>query len=312
MISKKRASKIFAYVDKHGIDAAKEKFGVSHDSVSRYVRLAKKYISENRGSSNLPKVLIFDTETAPMKGSFWSFWKQNIDAIKQLDSFWFMFCYSAKWLGHNEILNDCLTPSEVSAQDDSRIMRSLWTLIDEADIVIAHNLIRFDRKRMNTRFLLNGLTPPSPYRYIDTLVHLKKEFAFVSNRMDFVNKMMGLSRKMETGGMELWNDCYAGKQEALDKMQEYCDNDIIALEDMYYAISPWMRGNINFGVYSNTEQEICSHCGSANVVLTDKKYVTNASRFPVYKCSDCHGYSRGRYSELTLKKRKSLLTSIAF
>lgn len=312
MFSDKLARDVFDYVEKNGLESAKEHFNIKESSIERYVRRAKAVAREaiDKRNESMPKVLFFDLETAPLRGLFWGLWKQNVDAIKQLKNNWFLFCYSAKWLGHTEILNDRLTSEEAKSQDDKRITKSLWELMNEADVVVAHNLIKFDRKRANTRFLINGMTPPSPYRLIDTLVQVKKEFALPSNRMDYINKVLGLSRKIDTGGMELWNKCYDGEEEALTQMQEYCDGDVIALEDTYFALAPWFRGNINFGIYSNEEVEICSHCGSKNVNLTDASYTTNVSVFPVYKCSDCGGYSRSRYSKLTLKKRKSLLTSL--
>ena len=312
MFSDKRAQQVLDFIEKNGIESAKEHFGLKESTIKRYVREIKRKTSDNYASrpESMPRVLFFDLETAPLKGYFWSLWKQNIDPIKQLQNDWFLLCYSAKWLGHTEILNGSLDSEEAIAQDDKRIVQNLWNLLDQADIVIAHNLLKFDRKRANTRFLLNGLTPPSPYRLIDTLMQVKKEFAFPSNRMDYINKALGLTRKRDTGGMELWNRCYEGDAEALKDMQAYCDVDILALEDTYFALAPWFRGNVNFGIYSNEEVEICSHCGSKNVELTDNNYTTNVSVFPTYKCLDCGGHSRSRYSKLTLKKRKSLLTSL--
>ena len=311
MVGKKKATEVLMYVESMGVDAAKEHFGVTHDTISRYVRKAKQLIvSESKVSTNTPKVLIFDLETTPLKGFFWGLWKQNIDAIKMLEQESHIICYSAKWLGQADMMHDSCTTDEMVVKDDSRVCNSLWSLLDEADVCIAHNLIKFDRKKANTRFLKNGMMPPSPYKLIDTLVKVKQEFAFPSNRLDFINKSLGLERKRDTGGFELWEDCMKGNQEALDKMQFYCDGDIIALEEAYFVLAPWFRGNINFGVFNNVEKEMCSHCGSEDIYLTDSHYTTNVSRFPIFRCKKCGGMSRARYSELTLKKRKNLLTSI--
>lgn len=311
MVSKERASEVLDYVEMHGKDAAREYFGLSKDSVRRYVHRAKSFHKSETGQKNLPKILFFDTETCPMNGWFFNLFKPHIDGAVQVEKNTQLICFTAKWMGKDEIINSCVTPDEILKGDDSRVSRNLWNLLDEADVAIAHNLVRFDRKIANYRFLVNGLKPTSPYKLIDTLQKVKEEFKFSSNRLDFINKVLGLERKRETGGMQLWIDCAHGDQEALDKMQYYCDGDILALEDVYYALAPWFRSNINFGVFTDGEKEMCSHCGSENVRLTDKKYVTGVSRFPTYKCDDCGGYSRARNSELTLQKRKNLLTSIA-
>lgn len=310
MIGRKRAKEVYDSVSQIGVDETANKMGLSTETIMRYLR---RYRSLNKKDKNTisPKVLFFDIETAPMMGYIWGLWQQNVDAISQLESDWFIFCWSAKWMGQDVIFGDRLTSEEALNQDDCRVVKSLWNLFDEADIIVAHNCLKFDRKRANTRFLVNGMTPPSPYRVIDTLKEVKKEFAFSSNRMDFINSVLGLERKRATGGMELWTKCYAGDEESLKNMSKYCDQDIVVLEDLYYQISPWIRSNINFGAYSTLEAEVCSHCGSDDIHLSNGKYFTNVSKFPVYKCNRCGGYSRGRYSEFSLEKRKQLLTSLA-
>ena len=35
-------------------------------------------------------------------------------------------------------MGDVLTPEEIVKEDDCRIVKSLWNLINEADIVVAH------------------------------------------------------------------------------------------------------------------------------------------------------------------------------
>ena len=307
MISNGRAIEVASYAALHGFEAAQKHFGFNRvDTVRRYVDIQKGKIDVV--SSELPKVLFFDIETAPYKADVWSMWKQNIQP-NQINHMGYVLCYSAKWMGSAEILNACVTPDEVKDEDDGRVMRSLWALMDDADILVAHNGKKFDRRVANTRFILSGLQPTSPYRFIDTLEALKDNFLFPHNRLDAVNKVLGLSRKVEHEGHELWTKCTKGDADALRRMQEYCDGDILALEDTYFALSPWMRTGINFGLYYADEETRCHRCGSKDVSLTDKYFYTSVSKFPMYKCS-CGAYSRARTSALSLKKRQSLITAI--
>ena len=153
--------------------------GVSEDDIKR----AKKQIRSRLKASSfaskngLPKILIFDIETAPMKAYVWSRWKQNI-YLDQTVSEWFMLTWSAKWLFGDKTMSMRLESKEAIAEDDSRIVKGLWELINEADIIIAHNGERFDTPKMNTRFLLNGLPPTSSYRQIDTKKVAAKSFGF--------------------------------------------------------------------------------------------------------------------------------------
>jgi DNA polymerase elongation subunit (family B) len=113
------------------------------------------------------KILIFDIETSPLKGFVWSRWKQNI-YLDQTIAEWFMISWSAKWVGSDIMYSDVLTPEEILKEDDKRITGGIWKLLDEADIVVAHNGKRFDIPKLNSRFILNRLSPPAPYKQIDT------------------------------------------------------------------------------------------------------------------------------------------------
>lgn len=254
------------------------------------------------------RILIFDIETAPMRSYTWSMWKQNVGG-NQVMSDWFVLCWSAKWLFEEEVLSGTLNPDEVKAEDDSRIMGSLWTLFDEADILIAHNGDRFDIPKANTRFLLHGLRPPSPYQSIDTLKVLKRMFKFSSNRLDYVNKEMGLTRKIDTGGFELWSRCMNGEQEALNEMSSYCDQDVRILEEHYLKVRPWIKSHPNLGMWIEENVQSCPNCGGQEIAFSGKTYTTTVSQFDVFTCDDCGAHGRSRISNFTRGSRSSLLVS---
>ena len=121
----------------------------------------------NNKTNKFPKILLFDVETAPMRAYVWGRWKQNI-SLNETISEWYILCWSAKWLYSNTIMYDKLTSEEAINQNDKRIVTNLWKLVDEADIVIAYNGKKADIPWMNTRFIINGLKPPSPYYIIDS------------------------------------------------------------------------------------------------------------------------------------------------
>ena len=93
--------------------------------------------------------------------------------------------------------------------DDERLVLKLWCLLDNADIVIGHNLRRFDNKKANSYFLKYGLKPPSPYRTIDTLLIAKAKFALPFNNLDYIAEYVNVGRKIPTD-IQLWIDCDKG------------------------------------------------------------------------------------------------------
>lgn len=243
--------------------------------------------------NRLPKVLVFDIETAPMKAFVWQLWKENI-CLDKIISDWFIICWSAKWLYSEEVMGDCLTPEEILNEDDKRVTVSLWKLFDEADMVVAHNGSKFDVPKMNCRFLKHNLVPPTPYYTIDTLQIAKKNFGFASNKLEALARFFGFDGKLNTE-FNLWKKCMEGDQESLNYMLEYNKQDVILLEEVYLKLQPWIKGGPNVANYVSTLVPICSKCGSAELeLIPNKYYYTTVGKYQLYRCKHCGAVSRGR------------------
>ena len=120
-----------------------------------------KELSREKKVVKLPRVLILDIETAPMRAFVWKRWKENI-SLDQTISEWFMLCWSAKWLYSTEVYGEVSTPEDVLKEDDSVIVGKLWELVNQADIVVTHNGDKFDLPRINSRFIVNGYLLQNP------------------------------------------------------------------------------------------------------------------------------------------------------
>ena len=261
--------------------------------------------SPSNSSKKNPKILIFDIETAPVKAFVWKMWKENI-SLDQIINDWFVICWSAKWLGSTNIMGECLTPKEIKKEDDKRVVKALWKLFDEADIIIAHNASRFDIPKMNARFLYHNLVPPTPYRVIDTLEVAKKQFKFTSNKLDALADFFGFPRKLNTD-FNLWKDCLDGKESALKYMFKYNKYDVELLEAVYLKLLPWIHNHPNLSNYLDTNNTVCSNCGSSHMELIKNSYYkTQVGTFQLYRCKDCGAISRGRLSITPKPKTVSL------
>lgn len=259
--------------------------------------------------SNFPKILVFDIETSPLKAYVWSRWKQNI-YLEQTISEWFAISWSAKWLFSTEVISQVLTPEEIKTEDDSRIMKGLWKLIDEADIVIAHNGLAFDEKKINARFLLNGLPPTTPYQSIDTKLIATKQFGFSSNKLDALAGYFGIDHKIDTD-FELWARCMEGDEEALKYMEVYNRKDVEILEEVYLKMRPWIKSHPNINLYLDLEVPACSNCGSLDLEeIKDKYYYTQTGKYPLHRCT-CGTIVRGRKTVQDKEVRKHLLIGLA-
>lgn len=240
------------------------------------------------------RILIFDIETSPLRSYTWGVWKQNI-APSQMLSDWFMITWAAKWLFEDEVMSDRLTGDEIINEDDKRISKSIWKLLDEADIVIAHNANKFDIKKLNTRFLLNDIEPPMPYQVIDTLEHARKRFSFVSNRLDYINDRLGIGRKLKTD-FELWARCMRGEEDALKEMETYNVQDVAILEETYLKLRPWIRSHPNIGLFIDDDIAVCPNCGSDHLEWGGTPYTTSANRYEAFRCKACSSIGRSSKS----------------
>jgi len=313
-LSDSRLKEVLEYTILNGIENASKTYSISQETISRYFREARaRDILDNiEPKVKKPNVLLFDIETAPLNAAVWGLWKQNVN-LEQIYSEWFMLTWSAKWLYDDKVYSGRLTKQEALDQDDSRITKEIWEFIDYADIIIAHNAWRFDVPRLNTRFLLNGFNPPSPYQVIDTLKVAKKSFGFSSNKLDFIARQLGLEGKADPGGMKTWNDIVrSGDEEALKRMSSYNDKDVLVLEDVYVKLRPWIKSHPNMSLYYGDIETRCPNCGSNKLSWDeDKFYVTPMNKYSAVRCDECGAVGRARESSLTKLKRDSLVSTTA-
>jgi uncharacterized protein YprB with RNaseH-like and TPR domain len=123
-----------------------------------------------------PRVLLLDIETAPILGYVWSLWRNDV-GLNQIHSDWFVLSWSAKWLGAPA--SEVMYMDQRRAKDienDSGILKALWKLLDQADIIVTQNGKSFDVRRLNARFIIHGFQPPSTFKHIDTKLIAQKHF----------------------------------------------------------------------------------------------------------------------------------------
>ena len=97
----------------------------------------------------------------------------------------FLLTHSYAW-NDEDVKGLRLTGREALEENDECIVDQAWHLLHNCDIIVGHNLRRFDVKKLNARFAQFGYKPPSPYKIIDTLEICKNKFAFPSNKLNDV------------------------------------------------------------------------------------------------------------------------------
>jgi hypothetical protein len=196
------------------------------------------------------------------------------------------------------------------SENDAPLLKELHALLCEAEYVIAHNGDRFDIKKFNTRFLLNNVPPPTPYRSIDTLKMAKRSFGFTSNKLDFLAKVLLNERKTSHAGLKLWQDVLKGDSEAWSKMEEYNEKDTILLERVYLKLRAWDHLHPNMNLTTSNDNMNCTVCNSSNVKPTgDVVAVGQAGLYVGYVCMDCDHQMRGKTNIRTLSQKHAGLVN---
>lgn len=252
------------------------------------------------------KVLLLDIETTPIWSYTWDVWKQNVNPV-QIIRPWNMLSWAAKWLFDAETYSDVLSPSEAKIGDDSRISKTLWEFIDSADVIIAHNGIKFDLPKINARFLIHGLQPPKPYQTIDTCLVARKKFGFEHNKLDYLAERLGLPRKIDTD-FQLWIDCMMGNSEALLHMVTYNKQDVVILEEVYVKLRSWIPAHPNMGLFVEAKQgeKVCPVCGNTHTEYVGY-YSTPVNQYRAFRCLACGAIGRSRTTDTPIKKKDKLL-----
>lgn len=290
--------------------------GCSRRSVRRYVGSWKDRVGKKTGEAvgsikhkNPARILLFDIETAPLEVYVWSLFKQNYISPENIIKPWSILSWSAKWLFEPHVMSQSVSGEEAINREDNSILPGIWDLLNEANIVIAHNGARFDVRKVNARFIAAGMPPPMSYRVIDTLRVAKNRFDFPSYKLNEINKWLNLSLKIKTE-YNLWVRCAHGDENAIREMELYNNNDVLILEELYLTLRSWVKNHPALGLYVDTGKEVCSNCGNTNLDWNGN-YYTPAGRFKAFRCGSCGAVGRSRYSDLTKEEKERLLVGVA-
>lgn len=245
----------------------------------------------------MQKVLLYDIEVAPRLCWAYDMWDANIIHVERES---YAMCFAYKWLDEDETY--CVAQPDFAKYykknpyDDILVVETLWELMDEADVVIAHNATKFDNRVANERFLHQGLGAPSPYRTVDTLTLSRRYFKQGRNSLDYLCKKLDLGGKPKETHSTLWHRCVSGDMEAWDMMREYNRDDIALLENLYLRLRPFAPNHANIG-----EGFQCPKCSSTHVQRRGVAR-TNAAVYPQYHCQTCGAWSRGAAMDKTATK----------
>lgn len=229
------------------------------------------------------KILFWDTEFTPNEGYFWGLWDQNI-APSFINETQRMLCFGTKWYKK---------PTKVVDERVGRkeMLTELRDQLLEADLVVSWNGAKYDTRMANREFIREGLTPPAPYKEIDLMRIVKQRFAFASNKLDFVAQELGVGRKVDTGGFDLWRGVMAGDEKSWNKMRRYQKGDVDLLEKLFEVLKPWIKMP-----HPVTDKPglVCRNCGGTHMQRRGSAKTLNGE-YGRYQCQGCGAWNDDRH-----------------
>ena len=241
-----------------------------------------------------------DIERKPALSYHWGLWKQNIGTHMITDPGG-MISFSYKWYDNPEPVN-----VSIWEQGKELMLETLWAVLDDTDVLISYNGVRFDTPHMFTELALAGYTPPSPFKEVDLFQTAKRRFNLLSNKLDYVADSFGVGRKTETGGFDLWKKVMDGDPEAQAQMAAYNNDDVILTEKVYDRLKPWIPNHPHMGTYLGNSWA-CASCGyDLRNEDFEATYRTQVQTYGACACPECGHWNRTNVSTGTKLSTRSI------
>lgn len=241
-----------------------------------------------------PKIISFDLEVSPALGYFYPpTWETGILKVEERQK---LMSFAWQVVGERKIHAKNLSQMDtykVDPRNDKLLTIELHKVMSDADILLGQNSDQFDVKMANYFFIMNGLEPVPPTKYIDTKKIAKRYFRFANNTLDNLGEELGFGGKTKVKHSDIWTDCFLDKDPKSWKMMDkYCKNDVDKTTKIYLKMRPFMHSHPSLSRISG-EWNSCPRCGSFSYRL--KAYrTTNTSRYHQYQCLECRGYFSDR------------------
>lgn len=235
------------------------------------------------------KILLYDIETAPNLAYVWGKWQQNVIAFKKERE---MLSFAWSWLGEDEV--HCMTKEGLDS--DEALITRLACLIEEADMIVAHNGDEFDRKILKARMLYWGMNPLKINCSVDTKKVAKAYFGFNGNDLNGICKYLKIGKKVKTPGFDLWLGCLKDDRKSWATMAKYNRHDVSLLKRLYKKLLPWIENHPKDPAIKGGS---CPNCKSSHLQKRGLR-ITAKTAYQQYQCIDC-----GKWHLQVLKKGES-------
>jgi uncharacterized protein YprB with RNaseH-like and TPR domain len=185
---------------------------------------------------NRPKRrLFFDIEVSPNMVFSWRIGNKVSIGHNAIIKERAIICVCWKWEDEDEVHS-----LEWNKGCDKALVTKFAKIIDSADEVITQNGDAFDIKWLRARCIFHDVPLSPKFNSHDTKKWAKSGFYFNCAKLDYMGQYLGEGQKIETD-YDLWTDIVLkNDKKAMDKMVEYCKEDVALLQRIYNKLKPYV------------------------------------------------------------------------
>lgn len=199
-----------------------------------------------------PSILYFDLEVS--KSQYLNYGRKVHNGYLNADDIineYYIISWAASYVGSKRVFSGCVTPEQALNWTDKEILQPLYDLLSSADIIAGHNIDAFDLKKVNTRFIVNGISPilgkdGKKKKTIDSLKIARSHFSFESNGLDVLCQRFGIKGKDRITGKD-WREVLKGNEKTLKKVNKYCIGDVKNGKALWEIFAPYAGKSENYG-----------------------------------------------------------------
>lgn len=134
--------------------------------------------------------------------------------------------------------------------DDKPLLTDILACLEDCDILIAHNGLRFDLPFLRTRAVIHGLPPVTFQKIIDPVQLARQHFRFAGNSLDSISKTIGTLAQKTPLSPETWQRATLnGDHDAMEEIVEHCIYDVDVLEEICWKFRGYVKQINNAGSF---------------------------------------------------------------
>lgn len=126
--------------------------------------------------------------------------------------------------------------------NDGPLLRAILSWMEDLDIIIAHNGLRFDLPFIRTRAVVHGLPPVNFQKIIDPVQLARQHFRFPSNSLASISHVIGTQAEKTPLRPETWaRATLNGDPAAMEEIVTHCCADVDVLEEICWKLRGYIR-----------------------------------------------------------------------